>query len=247
VGGKGGCVMAEKCEAEFVLDPIRQAAPIGSLEAATDRAASEAIELGEVDLVIAAGEPQRVGRFRFFLDGQRWEWSDAVARMHGYEPATVVPTTELLLQHKHPEDRHQVAAILDRVLGGEPFSSRHRIVDSGGRTRWVVVVGDRLLDDHGAVIGTSGFYVDVTEALQSDVTAALSEAVDSRARIEQAKGVIMAAYGVSADHAFDILVWRSQETNIKVRDLAARFLSVITGQISSSTIAHIDHALLTLE
>jgi hypothetical protein len=39
-------------------------------------------ELSAVDLVIGAGEPQRVGRFKFFLDGQRWEWSDAVAGIH---------------------------------------------------------------------------------------------------------------------------------------------------------------------
>ena len=38
-------------------------------EALVDSDASE--ELTAVDLVIGAGEPQRVGRFRFFLDGQR--------------------------------------------------------------------------------------------------------------------------------------------------------------------------------
>jgi PAS domain S-box-containing protein len=240
--------VTEEREAEFVLQPIIQrAAPVGSLQPATEGAASDAVELDDVDLVIGLGEPQRVGRFRFLLDGQRWEWSDAVARMHGYEPGTVVPTTELLLQHKHPEDRRQVAVILDRVLEGEPFSSRHRIVDSAGHTHWVVVVGDTLLDDVGAVIGTSGFYIDVTESLQSDVTAALTAAVDSRARIEQAKGVLMAAYGISAEHAFNVLVWRSQETNIKVRDLAARFVTVIAGKMSSHSITEIDRALLTLE
>ncbi|HYB37003.1 MAG TPA: PAS and ANTAR domain-containing protein [Mycobacterium sp.] len=204
-------------------------------------------ELSDVDLVIGLGEPQRVGRFRFFLDGQRWEWSDAVARMHGYEPGMVVPTTELLLQHKHLDDRQQVAAILDRVLQGEPFSSRHRIIDTAGHTHWVVVVGERMLDDAGDVVSTSGFYVDVTESLQSDVSAVVSEVAGSRAQIEQAKGVLMAAYGISADRAFDILVWRSQETNIKVRDLAARFLSAVAGSVSADTRTHVDHALLTLE
>ncbi|EHI43673.1 hypothetical protein OPAG_06962 [Rhodococcus opacus PD630] len=46
---------------------------------------------------VFGGEPQRVGSFRFFLDGQRWERSDAVARMHGYQPGEIAPTTELLL------------------------------------------------------------------------------------------------------------------------------------------------------
>jgi hypothetical protein len=75
-------------------------------------------EHSAVDLVIGAGEPQRVGRFKFFVDGQRWEWSDAVAGIHGYKLETAVPTTELLLQHKQPDDRARVAVILDRVLIG---------------------------------------------------------------------------------------------------------------------------------
>jgi PAS domain S-box-containing protein len=204
-------------------------------------------ELGALDLVLGLGEPQRVGRFRFFLDGQRWEWSDAVARMHGYEPGQVAPTTELLLQHKHPEDRERVAAVLDRVVNGKPFSSRHRIIDTAGHTRCVVVAGDRMLDDTGAMIGTSGFYVDVTDSLHSDITHVLEAVADARARIEQAKGVLMSAYGISAERAFDILAWRSQETNLKVRDLAARFLEAVAGKASPDTRTHIDHALLTLE
>jgi PAS domain S-box-containing protein len=204
-------------------------------------------ELRAVDEVIGPGEPQRMGRFRFFIEGQRWEWSDAVARMHGYEPEAVVPTTELLLRHKHPEDRPRVAAVLSRVLRGEPFSSRHRIIDTAGRTHWIVVVGDIMCDAVGAVIGTAGFYVDVTESLQSDISTALNDVAASRAEIEQAKGVLMAVYGISAERAFEILVWRSQETNIKVRDLAARFLAAISGRVSSDTLNNVDHALLTLE
>jgi PAS domain S-box-containing protein len=204
-------------------------------------------ELGAVDLVLGLGEPQRVGRFRFFLDGQRWEWSDAVARMHGYEPGEVEPTTELLRRHKHPEDRERVAAVLDHVLKGQPFSSRHRIVDTAGHTRCVIVAGDRMLDDHGTPIGTSGFYIDVTDSLHTDITNVLEAVADARARIEQAKGVLMAAYGITAERAFDVLVWRSQESNLKVRDLAARFLEAVGGKSSPETRSLIDQALLTLE
>jgi PAS domain S-box-containing protein len=204
-------------------------------------------ELGAVDLVLGLGEPQRVGRFRFFLDGQRWEWSDAVARMHGYPPGQVEPTTQLLLQHKHPEDRERVAAVLDHVLTGKPFSSRHRIVDTAGHTRCVVVAGDRMVDDNGELTGTSGFYVDVTDSLHTDITNVLEAVADARAKIEQAKGVLMSAYGISAERAFDLLVWRSQETNLKVRDLAARFVEAVAGKASPDTRTHVDHALLTLE
>lgn len=220
--------MVGELEAEFVSPP-----------AADD-------EHTGLELVIGDGEPQRVGRFRFFLEDQRWEWSDAVARMHGYEPGAVQPTTELLLQHKHPEDRSQVEAVLQRVRCGEPFSSRHRITDTDGRTHWVIVVSDRMLDDAGTVIGTEGFYIDVTEVMQSDVSDVVAEVTASRAVIERAKGVLMVAYGISAERAFDILVWRSQETNIKVRDVAARFLANLTRRLPVEAVSEIDHTLLTV-
>lgn len=204
-------------------------------------------ELGAVDLVLGLGEPQQVGRFRFFLDGQRWEWSDAVARMHGYEPGQVEPTTELLLQHKHPDDRERVAAVLEHVLKGKPFSSRHRIIDTAGHTRCVVVAGDRMVDETGALAGTSGFYVDVTDSLHTDITNVLEAVADARAKIEQAKGVLMSAYGITPERAFDLLVWRSQETNLKVRDVAARFLDAVAGKASPDTRTYVDHALLTLD
>lgn len=201
----------------------------------------------EVDAISALQRPECCGTFRFFVDGQRWEWSDTVARMHGYRPGTVVPTTELLLRHKHPDDRERVAAVLDRVSRGGLFSSRHRIVDTRGRTHWVVVVGDNMFDETGAVIGTAGFYIDVTKELQSQITTTISGLASSRARIEQAKGVLMATYGVTEDRAFEILVWRSQQTNIKVRELAERFMEAIVGTASTEASTHVDHALLTLE
>ena len=199
-----------------------------------------------LELAMGTGEPQQLGRFRFYIDGQRWEWSESVERLHGYEPGTVTPTTELLLSHKYPEDRQQVAAVLERVVEGEPFSSRHRIIDTAGRTHWVVVVGDRMLDEAGSVIGTSGFYVDFTDTMQSDISEAVSKVTEARAEIEQAKGLLMAAYGISADRSFDILVWRSQETNIKVREFAHRLVAAMAGGLPADTRKRVDQALLNI-
>ncbi|OUS97720.1 PAS and ANTAR domain-containing protein [Rhodococcus sp. NCIMB 12038] len=196
-------------------------------------------------------EAQRVGSFRFFLDGQRWEWSDAVARIHGYQPGEITPTTALLLSHKHPEDHPRVARVLDRMISdAEPFSSKHRIIDTAGTVHHVVVVGDRLHDDTGAVIGTTGFYIDITDAHTSDVQDSVDEAVaeiaESRAVIEQAKGALMLVYGISAERAFDILIWRSQETNTRLRILAELLVAGF-GQCDSgaSLRTQFDHLLLT--
>ncbi|MCI4676848.1 PAS and ANTAR domain-containing protein [Candidatus Mycolicibacterium alkanivorans] len=178
-----------------------------------------------VEHALAGGTPQRVGWFRFYFDDQRWEWCPQVQRMHGYEPGTVQPTTELVLSHKHPDDYGQVAATLEEIRRTSgAFSTRHRIVDTHGDVHDVVVVGDQLHDDSGAVIGTHGFYVDVTPTLSQEKRELLNEAVaeiaESRAAIEQAKGMLMVVYRISADTAFELLRWRSQETNVKLRVLA---------------------------
>ncbi|BBY88479.1 PAS domain-containing protein [Mycolicibacterium tokaiense] len=71
----------------------------------------------------------RVGAFRYLTADQRWEWSEAVAAMHGYLPGQVQPTTELVLAHLHPEDAPTVAELVARMAGASgPFSSRHRII-----------------------------------------------------------------------------------------------------------------------
>ncbi|MFE5707842.1 PAS domain-containing protein, partial [Rhodococcus koreensis] len=93
------------------------------------------------DELLGSTAPPQGGSFRFYLDGQRWEWSDPVARMHGYQPGEVTPTTELLLSHKHPDDQAQVAALFDKMIhAGEPFSSKHRIIDTDRRIHHVIVV-----------------------------------------------------------------------------------------------------------
>ncbi|HEY4792790.1 MAG TPA: PAS domain-containing protein, partial [Mycobacterium sp.] len=108
-------------------------------------------------------EKPGVGAFRFWFVGQRWEWSDELARMHGYEPGTVEPTTELLLSHKHPDDRGHVQDLLDRALLSQgSFSSRHRFVDTAGTVHEAIVVADRMSDETGAVVGTVGYYLDLT-------------------------------------------------------------------------------------
>src|SRR5258708_6559232 len=173
---------------------------------------------------LGADAPQRIGWFRFYFDDDRWEWSPQVEKMHGYLPGTVTPTTELVLSHKHPDDYRQIADTLDLIRQArQAFSSRHRIIDVQGRVHHVVVVGDLLRRLDGAVIGTHGFYVDLTpleRERQNEVTAAVTRITEARAGIEQAKGMLMLVYGMDDSAAFELLKWRSQETNVKLLLLA---------------------------
>lgn len=190
-----------------------------------------------------------VGSFRYHAHEDRWEWSDEVAVMHGYEPGTVNPTTELVLSHKHPDDKPTVAQLIEQVRRlGIPFSSRHRIIDTAGNVHVVVVVGDQWNDDAGEVIGTTGFYVDVTDDFDADVRRSLDEVVATiaarRATINQAIGMLMLTHGISADEAFRRLARRSQQTNVKLRDLAAQFVEDAAGA-SPGEAGRIDDVLAT--
>ena len=148
----------------------------------------------------AGGTPQRLGWYRFYFADERWEWA--------------------------PE---HVAATLEEIRRAhKPFSTRHRIITVQGATRDVVVIGERLHNNVGELIGTQGFYIDVTPTAverQASITEAVAEIADHRAPIEQAKGALMYVYRIDADAAFDLLKWRSQETNTRVRSLADQLLA----------------------
>ncbi|MDY6997221.1 MAG: PAS and ANTAR domain-containing protein [Actinomycetota bacterium] len=206
-----------------------------------------------VDDVVATTAEVRAGGFRFWFVGQRWEWSDELARMHGYEPGAVTPTTDLLLSHQHPDDRRHVQELLDHALHhGGSFSSRHRFLDTAGAERSVIVIADRIYDGAGAVVGTEGFYVDLTGTLdraRRDVLdQSLPELFAARAAIEQAKGALMLVYRIDADQAFALLQWRSQQTNTKLRALAAQLVSEFDSvdPRSDELCRQLDHLLLSV-
>jgi GAF domain-containing protein len=57
----------------------------------------------------------------------------------------------------------------------------------------------------------------------------LEEAMRSRAVIEQAKGILMAIRRCSSDEAFDVLVRHSQQSHVKLREVAARIVIDASG------------------
>lgn len=184
-------------------------------------------------------ELPKAGPFRFLFADQRWEWSPEVERIHGYGPGeNPSPSTELVLSHKHPDDKHHVAATLEQIIRTQrPFSARHRIIDTTGVVHEVIVVGDLLRDAGGEIVGTGGYYVDVTSPAddrhQQSVTKAVAEITENRGGIEQAKGMLMLVYRINAEAAFNLLKWRSQTTNVKLRAIAEQIVKDFLGAADS--------------
>jgi PAS domain S-box-containing protein len=188
-----------------------------------------------IEEVLAGGTRPPVGRYRLDLATGQWAWSDEVYVMHGFEPGQIVPTTPLMLSHKHPDDRARVDGVLRRAAEtGQPFSSVHRILDAQGRTRTLAVTGQGRRDPaSGEVTELFGYFIDVTEshreAAAREATASIRASAQRRAVIEQAKGVLMVVYGMNEDEAFERLRQASNLANIAVRDIAYTLVHLFSG------------------
>jgi GAF domain-containing protein len=77
-----------------------------------------------------------------------------------------------------------------------------------------------------AVVPVSNMYLYTSAVERADHLAA---ALDSRAVIDQAKGILMERFKLTPDQAFQALARVSMETNLKVREVAERF--VRTGEL----------------
>lgn len=60
---------------------------------------------------------------------------------------------------------------------------------------------------------------------QDQLSEAVQEVSNHRAVIEQAKGMLMLLHDLNADAAFELLRWRSQDRNVKLRVLAEQVVA----------------------
>jgi hypothetical protein len=173
---------------------------------------------------------EQVGTFSYLVAEDTWWLSPATCAMHGL-PAGSRVTTEMLVAFKHPDDLIPPREVLEKVLSeGEPFCFPHRIVDTAGRSRNIVVIGITARDATETVSRVEGYAIDLTDA-QGQAQKALgtgTEAVhaelENRAAIEQAKGALMLAYGMSADAAVALLGWYAQQYDIQLNLVAERLV-----------------------
>ncbi|MCW2515556.1 MAG: antitermination regulator [Mycobacterium sp.] len=61
-------------------------------------------------------------------------------------------------------------------------------------------------------------------AQQDEITDRIAEIAESRAAIEQAKGMLMFIFGIGTDEAFNVLRMQSQHHNVKLRALAEQII-----------------------
>ena len=178
------------------------------------------------------------GTFRYDVHNGQMSWSDAFSAILGFVGADISPSLDVLAAHQHPDDRALLAEGLQLLLeSGEPLARRYRIVDARRQLRFVLATATAELDDAGKVVAVSGFLVDLTEGLRDykadQVTRAVLRSAESRATIEQAKGIVMASFDLTDEQAFNLLRLHSSYSNVKLRDVAT---AVVRG-IADPTLA----------
>jgi PAS domain S-box-containing protein len=89
-------------------------------------------------------EGQRLGHmgsWAFDPDGFDF-WSPELFRMHGLDPAGKAPSVQEYLGFVHPQDRHSMADLINRlVVEDTPFDATKRIVRADGEVRYIRCVG----------------------------------------------------------------------------------------------------------
>ncbi len=94
------------------------------------------------------------------------------------------------------------------------FGARPRTLEAGS-----VPAAERLVALVGAVLGVASDYGEARRSARQ-----LRDAAESRAVVDQAKGVLMHALGWTADEALQRMRQISQARNVKVTEVAARII-----------------------
>jgi hypothetical protein len=200
------------------------------------------------------GDPASIGGIALDVRTGTCTWSDAVFRIHGFEPGDVVPTTELMRAHVHPDDLERVLAAVRHTTLTAPTGGSglvyYRLVDARQRVHQIVAIGRVARSDDGELIGLTGHLVDVTEAnralSEDEIRRSIEDFTEHRAVIEQAKGVLVQLLAVDAEEAFRVLKELSQHTNVRVRDLADRLVDAAAHEKTPSSLDVGDPVLDTL-
>jgi len=116
--------------------------------------------------ISVAAESADLAFWVLYPEGNAW-MSDKGRRIYGFD-SNLPLTCDLILSRIHPDERAAVKAEYDRgcALQGT-FESEHRLLLPYGKTRWVIMRGRCLQDDHGNLLETIGVTLDVSAQKQA--------------------------------------------------------------------------------
>jgi GAF domain-containing protein len=165
------------------------------------------------------------------LDGSQYVYGEGPC-LEAFETSTVVMVDDSPSDSRYPQfaldvERAGVKSSLSVPLGlaGERFGVMNLYADEPAAFHSGRRAAEVFASHASAVIANAqALHRAKSMALQ------LGEALETRAVIEQAKGVLMARERCDADAAFDILRRASQRENRKLRDVAADVVAAVRAE-----------------
>jgi PAS domain S-box-containing protein len=97
------------------------------------------------------------------------QWSDGMYRIHGIDPHDFDGTLDAHFAPVHPDDRAAARPlVLEAFTLGGSFETEYRVQLPDGRTAWVYVRGQPIVDAAGRPQGMTGIYQDVSERRRAE-------------------------------------------------------------------------------
>jgi PAS domain S-box-containing protein len=156
----------------------------------------------------------RLGTWEWNMLANQLIWSNRLLELYGLDAAEFNASYEEFLARVHPDDRNQVAAMIQHVADHPgPFEYQHRIVRQDGEIRVLHIRGDVITDPEGTPVKMFGTGQDITrrkqmedelhareELLHTVITAApiILWAVDRQGTITLLEGMALASLGANA-------------------------------------------------
>jgi PAS domain S-box-containing protein len=103
------------------------------------------------------------------------EWSEELYRIFGFDPGEVGATVEKVLEITHPDDRPRLREQRRLLWAGADQASTFRVIDPGGKVRWISGQGSPVRDDSGRIVALPGTARDITERRELEQAARESE------------------------------------------------------------------------
>ncbi|MBJ6799522.1 PAS domain S-box protein [Geomonas propionica] len=124
----------------------------------------------------------RLGNWDWDLGNDTLTWSDEMYRIYDADPASFVPSHELVLQAVHPQDREQVIrSVNDAIYNRRAYQMDYRIVLPSGSTRTLSARAEVTYDAQGKPLHMLGTAQDITWRLEAEQALRNSEEKFSKA------------------------------------------------------------------
>jgi PAS domain S-box-containing protein len=124
------------------------------------------------------------GNWEWDLQTNTYTWSNEVWGLYGLEPHSCEPSYETWLATVYPPDRELAQKVVaEAVRTGTELNLEYRVLDAGGKTRWLMARGRPVCDANGYPVRFVGIVMDINERKRSEAALLQSDKLASVGRM----------------------------------------------------------------